>query len=167
LVTTVILNASQPDRDDAERARNLALTALCVLPTLLAAGALAGRSVLLLPAALAATVVGPLLFTLVLLLWVPAVLYLWAFTRSSGYRRPPILPMVIPALLTIPAVFLWSAGLHQTCFTSVDYASCDMAPSSAHMATSAACAGLAALTGWVLARPRARAPSCSLAGPPG
>jgi hypothetical protein len=147
LVLTVLLNAREGSVDDVERSRDLVLTALCVLPTVLAAGALAGRPVLLLPATFAAILAGPLLWSGLPLMWVPAGLYVWAFTRSAAVRRPALLPVVIPAILTLAAVYLFFAGIARELWAAA-------APSGDYLAASVTCAGLAAVAGWVLARPR-------------
>jgi hypothetical protein len=155
LVITILLNAHDAQNRAVQGPQNLALTVVCLVPLALAAGALTGRRVLLLPAAIAAIAVGPILWSGLPLLWIPGIAYAIAFARTRRIHLPPwwrtILAIVVPVALTITALVLLFNDATQRCGHTSNSSVCAGGPSDANVGMSIACSALAVICGWLLA----------------
>jgi hypothetical protein len=160
LVTTILLNAHDAQNRAVQGPQNLALTAVCLVPLALAAGALTGRRVLLLPAAIAAIAVGPVLWSGLPLLWIPGIAYAIAFARMRRIPLPrwwrTILAVVVPVALTVTALVLLFNDATQRCGHTANSSLCAGGPPDANVRLSIGCSALAVICGWVLARPQAK-----------
>ena len=162
LVLTVLLNAHTADTRAFEGPRQLALTAVCLVPLALAAGALTGRRILLLAAAIVAFGIGPSLWSGLPLMWIPAIAYAIAHARTRGplprwWRS--ILAVVVPLALAIAGLVLVFSGNvercgHNTYSSYSDF--CATVPRSSHVTASIVCALLAVVAGWLLGSPQRR-----------
>lgn len=155
LVITILLNAHTADGQLVDAPQNLALTAVCLVPLALAAGALTGRRVLLLAAAIVAFLVGPVLWSGLPLLWIPAIGYAIAFARLRPRPLPPwwrsILAVTIPVALTITGFVLLFSDTAERCGYTSGGTMCSTVPPDRNVTASIVCSALAVVGGWLLA----------------
>ena len=155
LVITILLNANTAQGQVVDAPQTLALTAVCLVPVALAAGALNGRRVLLLPAAIVAIAVGPVLWSGLPLLWIPAIGYAIAFARMRPRPLPPwwrtIPAVLVPVALAITALVMLFSDTAQRCGHTSGGTLCSSVPPTRNVTASIGCSFLAVVIGWLLA----------------
>lgn len=156
LVLTILLNAHTADGQSraVQGPQTLALTAVCLVPVALAAGALFRRRILMLPAAILGIVVSPVLWSGLPLLFVPGVGYAVAYIRMPSLLLPwfrRIAAVVIPVVLGMGGMFLLFSDTAQRCGSDGNSTLCSTVPPTINVTASIVCSALAVVGGWLLA----------------
>lgn len=157
LVITILLNANTADSRAVDGPQSLALTAVCLVPVALAAGALFRRRILMLPAAILGIVVSPVLWSGLPLLFVPGVGYAVAYIRVPSLLLPwfrRIAAVVIPVVLAMGGMFLLFSDTAQRCGSDGNSTFCSTVPPTINVSASIVCAALAVVAGWLLGSPQ-------------